>query len=395
MKSVLHANRRRMRLSVPTRLALFYGAMFGVTGFLLPYWPVWLASRGMGSTEIGILLSVHMWVKVVANPLVGAAADRIGDCRRPMIMLATGTLIGFALFPVADGFAALFAVSLLCGFLYVPLMPLGETLAVGESYARQFDYGRVRLWGSLTFIGASVLGGTVLERHGQDSILWLVWLGLACTVISCLLLPRQTLPRSMKRRVPLSRLLRNRLLLLFLAGTSLLNASHVILYGFGTLHWQSLGFDGRSIGWLWAIGVIAEILLFVISGLAVRHLRPAGLLAAAGLAGTLRWLVTGATDAYLLLAAMQVLHAFTFGAAHLGAMHFIARAVPKEMTATVQSLYAATSMGIISGIAFLAAGPLYAALAGQAYYVMAGLSAAGCLVATLLARGWDGSFVTR
>ena len=79
------------------------------------------------------------------------------------------------------------------------------------------------------------------------------------------------------------------------------------------------------------------------------------------------------------IAALQLLHAFTFGASHLGAMHFLARSGAASAAASAQSLYAAVSSGLGSGLVMLVAGALYAAYGGGAISFMAALSAAGLL----------------
>jgi len=76
-------------------------------------------------------------------------------------------------------------------------------------------------------------------------------------------------------------------------------------------------------------------------------------------------------------AGLQVLHALTFGAAQLGAMHLMARTVPPGAAASAQALYAALSAGLGSGLVMLGAGALYAEYGGHAYLFMALLSAAG------------------
>ena len=111
---------------------------------------------------------------------------------------------------------------------------------------------------------------------------------------------------------------------------------------------------------------------------------PPGLLILAGLAGILRWSVLAASTALPVLIAVQALHALTFGAAHLGAMHFIARAAPPGLSATAQGLYSAVSGGIAMGLAMLAAGVLYDAAAGRAFLAMAALSGGGLALAIVL-----------
>src|SRR3546814_8893414 len=96
------------------------------------------------------------------------------------------------------------------------------------------------------------------------------------------------------------------------------------------------------IGLLWAEGVIAEVLLFACGAKVVQRLGPARMLLLGALAGVVRWTLLAASTDLAVLFAAQALHAFTFGAAHLGAIAFIARAAPagrsEEHTSELQSL---------------------------------------------------------
>ena len=156
-----------------------------------------------------------------------------------------------------------------------------------------------------------------------------------------------------------------------------MQASHQVYYGFGTLYWRGLGFSDTVIGVLWAEGVVAEIVLFWYGAPIVARLGPLGLLALGGVGGIVRWSLMGLVPGLPAAAALQLLHALTFGASHLGAMYMLARSVPPEAAASAQSLYAALSAGLGSGLVMLVAGTLYAAYGGQAYLFMALLSAGG------------------
>jgi PPP family 3-phenylpropionic acid transporter len=179
------------------------------------------------------------------------------------------------------------------------------------------------------------------------------------------------------RWAALRRLAGDRGFWLFVVSAAALQASHQLYYGFGTLYWRELGFSDTAIGVLWAEGVVAEIVLFWYSALFVARLGPLGLMALGGVAGILRWCLMGVLPGLGAAAVLQLLHALTFGAAHLGAMHFMARRVPPGAAASAQSLYSALSAGFGSGLVMLAAGALYAAYGGRAYTFMALLSAAG------------------
>jgi MFS transporter, PPP family, 3-phenylpropionic acid transporter len=140
------------------RLALFYAAYFAAVGIYLPFWPVWLESRGLGVTEIGYVLAAAFWPRVVTNLLILSISDWLGERRRPMILLTAATLGGLILFAVARDFWPLLLLSLLTGTSWATILPLGEALALGEAKRCDLDYSRVRLWGSLTFI-LTAIGG--------------------------------------------------------------------------------------------------------------------------------------------------------------------------------------------------------------------------------------------
>jgi len=270
--------------------------------------------------------------------------------------------------------------------LLPPVMPLGESLTMLAARHGGLDYGRVRLWGSLSFIVVAVVAGRVLVDEPPDVVYWMVLAAVALTAFSCLVLPDVRPERTSSTAMSFLQPLRGRSFVLFLAAGAMIQGSHAVYYAFGTLHWQAAGYSDDVIGALWAEGVVAEIILFAFGGRLVRRLGPARLIALGGIAGAIRWLVLGLTDALPALVCVQTLHAFTFGAAHLGAIHFIAKAVPPALSATAQSLYSAVVMGLGTGLMLLASGELYAAFNAGAYLAMAAAALIGGVLAWMLAR---------
>ena len=283
------------------------------------------------------------------------------------------------------GFWPILAVTLVFFAVWSPIMPLGESLTMLGARTGAIDYGRVRLWGSLSFIAAAVLAGRALADRSEDLVFWLLLATIAFTLAACVVLPDIRPPRAEQGRAAALTVLSNRSFVLFLVSAALIQASHAVYYAFGTIHWKSVGYSEDLIGALWAEGVIAEIVLFALGARLLGRLGPARLIASGGLAGVLRWLVTGWTDALPALCVVQVLHAFTFGAVHLGAIHYIAERVPPSLSATAQSLYSAVVMGLAIGLAVLVAGHLYATHGAAAYYAMAALAGLGGALALVLA----------
>ncbi len=364
------------------RYAALYGAVFLTLGVYLPFWPVFLKSRGLSAAEIGVMLALAAWIKVASTPAAARIADRSGRAKATLAVAAAASLVLFLGFFEARGFWPILMVMLPAAACFHALTPLAESQTMAAVLRESLDYGRIRLWGSIAFILGTVGAGRLLTGHAPDIVLLLILGGLGATVLAALALPGRraaTAQRSSPRA-----LVGDRRFLLFLGAASLLQASHAMYYGFSALHWKAAGLSETTIGWLWAEGVIAEIVLFAAGGALVARVGPPGLLILAGLAGILRWSVLAASTALPVLIAVQALHALTFGAAHLGAMHFIARAAPPGLSATAQGLYSAVSGGIAMGLAMLAAGVLYDAAAGRAFLARAALSGGGLVLAIVL-----------
>jgi PPP family 3-phenylpropionic acid transporter len=179
-------------------------------------------------------------------------------------------------------------------------------------------------------------------------------------------------------------LLRDRSFLIVVVATSLIQASHAVYYGFSTIHWQSEGYSGTTIGALWAIGVIAEIVLFAVSARLPDAIEPITLLMVGAVGAAVRWAVMAFDPPVAVLPLAQCLHALSFGATHLGSLAFVARAAPAGLGATAQG-YLSVALGLVIAGATSAAGVLYARYGAAAYGAMALTAGAGGL-GTLMAH---------
>lgn len=359
----------------------FYIALFLIVGFQLPFWPVWLAHKGLGAEEIGIVLSAPIWAKICVTPLITAIADYVGRRRTPLVAMSALCLGLFQLYFVATGFWQIFLLALTIGVFFTSFTALGDNLVLTLGRTRNIDYARIRLWGSIAFIAGAYLGGLVMTGRAPDIIPVLLAVAYALLFICCLILPEVRLLRRYEGRKGFRLLLANRPFFLFLIASGLVQGSHAVLYSSGTLHWQKQGISDGMIGFLWAEGVIVEVLLFAFSKRLFAALSPVQLMLLAALAGGVRWLVMGFSPDVPVLLVIQMLHGITFATAHLGAMRMITAAIPVELSARAQGLYTALSVGLIMGGEMLLSGYLYEAFAGAAYFFMA----FSCLIAFLIA----------
>jgi PPP family 3-phenylpropionic acid transporter len=163
-----------------------------------------------------------------------------------------------------------------------------------------------------------------------------------------------------------------------------------MFYTFGALHWRSQGISTAMVGTLWAIGVLAEVALFAYSGAVVKRAGASALLVAGAAGAVLRWGAMGFDPPLFLLAPLQLLHALSYSATHLGAIHFISRAVPEGAAGTAQALYATMAAGVVMGCATLASGAFYSSYGGGAYFAMCALASVGLAGALTVHRRWGG-----
>src|SRR5215813_8968321 len=182
--------------AAPVRIDIFYFIFFMVIGVYLPFAPSYFALRGMGEAEIGVLIAAIQLSRIVGNPMIAHAADAWGESRLPIILCCALSLIGFSLFPVIGGFAGLLILSLVLGLIYTAVMPLSDGLTLRAAALGGFDYGRVRLWGSLGFILASSGAGILIASYGAGLAVWLMIAAWVGTVVSSFGLPRMPRERS-------------------------------------------------------------------------------------------------------------------------------------------------------------------------------------------------------
>ena len=380
------------RSQISFRLSAYYAATFLTVGIKSPFWPVWLAGRGLGAREIATLFAAAIWLNVAATPAIGALADRLGRRRAVMVALCWVAILGYAGLWNAHGFWPLLALTVIAATAQSAQMPLGDSITLAAVRRDCIDYGRVRVWGSVSFIVAAMASGVVLSHSpaastDSNAILALVLIASAVLLAACIAIPAaQPEHAGPTRWAALGILARDSGFWRFVAIAAALQASHQVYYGFGTLYWRTLGFSDAVVGVLWAEGVVAEILLFWQGTWLLARLGPLGLMMLGGGAGIVRWGLMGLVPTLAAAFVLQLLHALTFGATHLGVMNHLSRTVPPGAAASAQALYSGASSGIGSGIVMLGAGSLYAAFGGRAYLFMTALSAIGLLGAVSLAR---------
>ncbi len=358
------------------KLGLFYATYFLFGGIQLPFFPLWLEAKGLDAGTIGVVIAVPMIARIVAVPIITREADRRRAIKATLVIIAAVGALAMTVVGLVQGAVAILVAFTIAAVAFAPMLSLSDAYALNGLGARGRAYGPVRLWGSVAFIVANVGAGALLGVIDPVHLIWLIVLALFVTTLAAINLDPLDAPLTPadQPQAPPRQLWSNPAFLAVAAAASLTQGSHALYYGFSTMEWRAAGISGITIGVLWAIGVLAEIVLFAFS--ARLAISPTMLLMLGAAGAILRWSAMAFDPPTAVLLPLQLLHAASFGAAHLGAMGFLARAVPRELAATAQGLVATVS-GIVMASATGLSGLIYAASGSFAYLAMAAMGLAG------------------
>jgi PPP family 3-phenylpropionic acid transporter len=371
-----------------TRSAAFYFFLFLALGAHLPFWPLWLADWGLSAAEIGTYTALGVAIRVVMGVALPLAADWAGAPRRALALLMATAATSYLLHAFIDSRVALLLVTLVSSAAVAGAMPIADALTIRAADRSGFAYATARSAGSAAFLIASVLCGMAIARYGSDAALWwivlcvlpVIWLGLTHPGGAGAPLPRPHFHEA-------GRLLRMPAFILTMIASASLQGAHVVLYTYGSVHWRDQGIDDQTIGALWALGVLLEVLLMVFAGKwLIAKATPAGAMALAGVVGLVRWGVMMTDPPLLWLWPLQALHAITFTATFLGAIAMVSRTAPASLGATAQGMVGAMAGGIVMALGGFAAAWAYPAFGGEAYGIGVILSATGLGSALMLWR---------
>ena len=364
--------------SLVPRLAFFYAALFVLPGIQMPFFPVWLEAKGVNTGMIGIVLAAPIVARLLAVPVVMREADRRDAVRAALIVCGFASTAGYILVGLSASATFILVAYALTSLATTPQMPLAETYALKELAARKRAYGPVRLWGSFAFIVGNFVAGFAADVISARDLIWLIVAASVLIAFAALALPSMA-QRPVAPNAPAAvrqNLLRDRSFIAVIAAASLIQASHAEYYGFSAVQWSNDGFDGTVIAALWALGVAAEIVLFALQSRLPPFFEPTVLVVTGACGAALRWIGMAFDPPVFMLTVLQLLHALSFGATHLGALMFLARHAPSTQAATAQG-YLAIASGVTMAGAMALSGVLYRDFGSVAYAAMALMAIAG------------------
>ena len=363
------------------RMSFAFGALFLAPGVHVPYFPVWLAAHGFSPNDIAIILSAPMFLRVFTTPLITTLADRSGDRANVLTFLVAASAflsLGYFL-PVSYAMALI--VSLLLAIFWTPHSPIANSVALSGVRRWGCSYTKMRIWGSISYLTGSLVGGLVLSFTGIDIVPILITGGLALLLAASLLVPRVGPPRRASQPAldALGKADRfDKRFLYMVIGAGLIAGSHSFINSFMSIYWQSVGYSDPMIGFFWSFSVAVEVLMFWAFPRFLGRLSATDILLTAALFSVLRWIAYPMVEPLGLAApgffAVQGLHAFSTGLMIIGVQKVIADEVPEARTGAAQGLaYFANGLSIAA--ITLASGPLYSALGIYGTIPMIGVAA--------------------
>lgn len=355
-------------------LSLSYFTYFFSYGIFLPFWGIWLQGEGIPPETIGILLGAGLISRFLGSLIIAPSVKDPSHLVTAIRILALLTLAFAVGFWFGNGWAWLMVIIAGFNLFFGPLVPLTDALAATWQKQITMDYGKVRLWGSLAFVIGSALTGKLVSVWGHPAILYSLLFGVSAMLLGALLKPSVMPQGEVKHRNVAATdwkvLLSEPQVWRFLLCVTLLQGAHAGYYSFSSIYWKEAGYSAATIGYLWSLGVMAEILVFAFSNVLFRRWTARSLLLLSAVSGIIRWSLMASTTELSWLILIQILHCGSFTVCHLAAMRFIAARRGADVI-RLQSVYSALAMGGGIAVMTIISGFLFEHYQGGVFWVMA------------------------
>lgn len=377
------------------RFANFYFFYYCTIGIIVPYWSLYLKHLDFSATEIGELTAILVVTKVFAPYMWAWIADRMNAKSGQSLSIlkwATGVALasysslyllgasGVGSMPTSFWFVAfvLFSFSM----FWNACMPQVEAATLNHLGGERHRYGNIRLWGSVGFI-FMVLGlGYAMDQLGPSIILHVGVVSFFMVFVASFLFkgigPRQHFEAS---SVPLKQLLTGQVILILVFST-LMQASHAPFYTFFSIYLESYDYTKSHIGWLWTIGVVLEIGVFLFSYRLFQKYSLANLLTLTFVSAAIRWALLGLfPETVVLVWFAQTLHAISYGLNHAVMMLLIDHFFQGRYQVRGQALYVSVSFGVGGALGSVSSGYIWSAAGSNMLF----LSASGLMLVVSIA----------
>ena len=370
------------------RLSGFYFFYFATVGVLIPYWGLYLKESGFNPVEIGKLFALLSGTRIIAPILWGWIADHTGKNLRVIRIATFFTALLFAGFLTVQGYFWFAWITIGFSFFWNAALPQFEAVTLYHLKAETHRYSQIRLWGSIGFIVAVLSVGRLLDYQSPiilpaviTSLMTLIWL------VSLITPATQTTDHD-HAAVGIMQIMKKPELWAFLIANMLLQLAHAPYYVFYSIYLNHHHYSASLTGFLWALGVFAEIILFIYIRRGLKRFSLRTLLLSSILLAIVRWLIIAwCADYFWLLFFAQLLHAATFAGVHVAAIHLVHLYFGDRHQGKGQALYASSSFGLGGMLGSYYSGYYWESFGAEFVYSMA---AAFCSIALVIVYIWVG-----
>ena len=344
-----------------SRFSSFYFFYYFFVGLFVPYWGIYLKSLSFSAFQIGTLLSLFQISRIFAPNLFGWLADKSGERAKWVKITSFCGVLGFLGIFWANTFYSIFFVMMAMSIFTSSTLPLAESLTLShlEANKANSDYSRIRLWGSLGFIVASLVLGIFIDNTGAKSLIYALLIAQIIIFLLSFVIPDKVIKLKEGKKRSIWEVLKRTEVIILLTGCALMVSSHGLLYNFYSIFLQEQGYSNIIIGILWSIGVIFEILIFIMMPMILKQLTLKSVLLFSLLFAVIRFFLIGTfADSLSILILAQIMHAATFGSFHVASIQLISNFFNNEHQARGQSLYNSITYGVGGAIGGLGGGYL-------------------------------------
>lgn len=360
------------------KLSGFYFWYYSIVGTFLPYWSLYLQDQGFNYKEIGLLSSIAILTRIFAPFIWGFIADKTGK-RMLLVRIATWmeATIWFLIFIIPNNMQSIALLMFIFSFFQNAILAQFEGVTLfwlGDKHTEY--YGKIRKWGSIGFIVGVFSIGAILDVVDIHYLpMMLLCIAFTAFIWSFSIKEPHTAPNSQKILEPLLPILKRPVVTAFFCIEFIMLFAQAPFYSFYSNYLKTAGFNTTEIGFLWSVGVIAEIIMFNYANFFLIRFSWRNLVTMCLIMTCIRFLLVGFFPEHFFMQFLsQTLHAFSFGLFHIIAMRIILQNFTAKQQGRGQALYSTMwGLGVASGS--ILAGQYWELLSGATIFIFAGLSA--------------------
>jgi MFS transporter, PPP family, 3-phenylpropionic acid transporter len=369
------------------KIRFFNFSYFSLFAIFLSFLPVYLTTKDIPESKIGIIVGVGGFIGILSQPLLGIISDKWKTIKMVLLLiLGISVGAGFLLFQSSTTFTLVLLVGVMY-FFFIPSDPLVESLNFQTAQQYRVNYGSIRMYGALGYAITSFIIGYITNRLGMSSLAYLFLAYGIITLLFCFRIDDVQPNNKPLRFIELKKFISQKTTLSFFLLVFIIALPHRINDMFIGIYIHKLGGDYQLVGNTWFIMTIIEVFFFAIVHRFLKSGNELKLISISGLFYAIRFFLTSVTDSPYIIVFLQLLQGITFVFFYSSAIQYLYSIIPVEWKATGQTILAVLFFGISGIIGSIVGGLILEKLGGSSLYkIMALLSLAGVALSIVIQK---------